>query len=247
MNVRRIVMKKLRTAILVAAFSTISLWAYADPATMPAPPSAEPHPIAKPVGSLVRVLVDVIPANAKYIDYAQLRIQELPDVNHLSNFSGAISNEIAKMAENVPSLGGNLLVLLSQAHGMQVPISQSKRPLILAPTKGAIVVLLFNWEGDGTVTKKETEIQFLINAETKTKPSMTYRIELKSRPEGEPLAFWVYMNISRFVKDALACNAKRISLNSTNDAEYEEVFLPSCDQTLRVSKKHPLLETSIYP
>ena len=233
--------------MLTAAFSTLSLWSYPDPGTLPPPPSAEPHPVSRPAGSPVYVLVDVIPATAKFIDYAQIRIQELPDPNHLSDFSRNISKEIAKMVEGVPSLGGNLLVLLSQAHGVQVPISQSTRPLMLAAKKGAIVALLFSWNGNGTTTKRETEIQFLIDAEPKTKPSMTYRIALESRPEGAPMGFWVYMNISRFVKDALACNANRISLKSTTDSEYEEVYLPSCDQTLKVSTKHPVLETSIYP
>jgi hypothetical protein len=73
-----------------------------------------------------------------------------------------------------------------------------------------------------------------------------YKIELKAGPSGAPKAFWVYANISRFVKDAIGNGFDTVSVRSPEDAAGEDVWLPSCDEPAKVSVSKPELDVTLF-
>jgi hypothetical protein len=78
------------------------------------------------------------------------------------------------------------------------------------------------------------------------KDNLEEEIQLQVNTAGLPLASWTYSNISRFVSDAIAHGLDTISFRSSNDAQTEEVWLPGCDRRLKLSRRKPVLEVTIF-
>jgi hypothetical protein len=109
-----------------------------------------------------------------------------------------------------------------------------------------VTALLFDWDGAAGLSDKERAVRFTTAAPPPGVASIAYKIELKAGPTGVPKAFWVYANISRFVKDAIGNGFDTVSVASSQDPAGEDVWMPACDEPARVSVSKPELDVSLY-
>jgi hypothetical protein len=137
-------------------------------------------------------------------------------------------------------------VLLSHEHGVVVPIRQDERPLILNPGKISITTLLFDWNSPTNLSEDEKRIRFVINGQIEGRSRINYTIGLKLDTTGNPKAGWVYGNISRFVKDAIKFELNTVSISSSKESLSDEVWLPGCDEPLKVALINPELKISVF-
>jgi hypothetical protein len=216
-------------------------------ATLPPPPSIAVNPEAKPAESPVTILVDTIPASAKFVNFAQLALgSRVLEKSHAADVGGHLSKKFEEMTGVARQSGSNLLVVLSQEHGISVKIAQCDRPLVLKTSNAVVTILLFDWDGAPGLSDMEKAVRFTEAAPPPGVPSITYKIELKTAPPGAPLAFWVYANISRFVKDGTGYGFDTVSVRSPEDAAGEDVWLPACDEPVKVSVSKPELDVTLY-
>jgi hypothetical protein len=216
-------------------------------ATPPPPPSFAVHPEAKPPQSPVTFLVNTIPASAKFVNFAQMTLGARPiGESQAADIGRDLSKSFDGMADLARQYGGNLVVVFSQEHGISVPIAQCDRPLVLKTANSVVTALLFDWDGAAGLSDKERAVRFTTAAPPPGVASIAYKIELKAGPTGVPKAFWVYANISRFVKDAIGNGFDTVSVASSQDPAGEDVWMPACDEPARVSVSKPELDVSLY-
>ena len=195
----------------------------------------------------VRVLVNVIPGSAKFVTYAQMRLNGPPIVDGQAGPVGEmLSKQVDQLATLARQKGGNLIVLLSSEHGVAVPISQCERPIILARENPTMTAIVFAWDASAAISEKEERVHFVINAPEPDPPKINYTIGLKVDTAGVTKAYWAYGNISRFVNDAVRHDLDTVSLRSSQDSQCDEVWLPSCDGPLRISLSKPELTVTVF-
>jgi hypothetical protein len=214
---------------------------------MPPPPSVAVNPAPKSQRSLVRFLVDEVPASAKFVAYAQLKMDgRTIDKSHAREVGEGLSKEFERMVDSARQKGANLIVLFSQAHGISAPIAQSERPLMLGSPDPVVTAVLFDWDSSAGLSNKEKAVRFTTEAPPRDKPNIQYKFELKVDTAGITESYWAYANIARFVKDAVDSGYDTVSIGSSQDAVGEDVWLPGCDTPLKVSNAKPELDVTIY-
>lgn len=214
---------------------------------MPAPPSVAINPAPLDAAADIKVMVDAIPASAKYVVHVklgakgnQLKPEEAAD-------TGAnLSQVCEQMQQFARTRGANLVVILGAEHGIEVPIKQTSQLLKLRPNDPSLAMILFRWDNPAPLTAAETHLRFTTQPPPAHTENMNYKINLQAAPPGLEMATWLYGNIARFVNDATHHGFNTVSLRSTRDAKFENVWLPGCDEPVRVSLLKPELDVTIF-
>jgi hypothetical protein len=235
-------------AVAAAAWSDVSPPAKMPPVeSMPPPPSVAMNPAPLDASAEVKVLVNVIPASAKYVIYVdlaskgnQLKPEEAADTGN--NLSGLVE----QLREAAKSRGANLIVVLGAEHGIDVPLKQTPQLLKLRANDPSLVIILFRWDALAPLTPAESRVRFTTQAPPTNGENVSYKISLSLDTAGISKAYWLYGNISRFIADASARGFDTVALRSTNDARFENVWLPGCDEPVRVSLTKPELDVTIF-
>ena len=199
-------------------------------------------------------LVNVIPASAKFAQYLTLNPQHPTMTPDEAVATGKnLEQALPQLRQAAQKFGANLIVLLGSEHGIAVPIGGLARPLVLRGDNPVITAVLFRWAGAPSPTDSEKSVHFTTSPVPDDKQlkgdtvmKINYSISLKSAPPGTELGTWVYLNISRFVADAVHHDFDTISLRSTDDPSFQNVWLPGCDAPLKVSRKNPELDVTIF-
>jgi len=200
------------------------------------------------------VMADTIPARAAFPTFVKLN----PKNPTMKPEEAAATGQ--NLAQAIPQLhalaqqhGANLVVLIGAEHGISVPIEGVRRPLVILPDGPTVTAVFFRWDGAPSPTDSEKAIRFTTNPAPSDKylPGDTIKkisenIGLKSAPANSDLATWVYLNLPRFVSDAIRYEFDTISIASTADASFQTVWLPGCDQPLKVSTTKPNLSVTIF-
>ncbi len=216
-------------------------------ARLPPPPSIAINPATIPASVPVIFSVDIIPAEAKYVIYAQLKLGgHTIDQSNAREAGTVLSGLFAKLAVSARERGANLIVLLSPEHGIAVPIEQCDRALILRAVDPTATAVFFRWNPATGISERERQIRFSTSPPPKTGKSIHDSISLEINTAGVTKSYWTYANIARFVQEATAHGFDTIAMRSTNDSEFEEVWLPGCDEPLKVSTKKPELDVTLY-
>jgi hypothetical protein len=236
-------MKSLRLIPLLLG----AVLAIASSDALPTPSSDSASPVAADLTVPVRFLVDVIPAEAKYVIYGQINLKGLV----LSEANSAeVGNKLTNTCPGFVALarqrGANLVVFLSNETGIEIHVKPLDRPLILRAHDPVVTAILFQWAAAGKVDEKERSIRFTTTVPDHPTPSISYKIELKTDTAGITKSFWLYGNISRFVKDAVTHGFDTVAIRSSEDTATEDVWLPGCDEPLKVSLGHPVLDVLIF-
>jgi hypothetical protein len=218
-----------------------------DPASLPPPPSVAVNPSPKSPREKVRVLVDTIPAQARYVREANAPMNgvTIPPGQERA-FGKSLSHGIDQLIELARQAGANTVVLLSHGRGSAIPIEQSKDPLLLTPDAPRLSAILFDWAPTLRLTDKEKRVRFGIDMLPAGKDRIQQTITMELNTAGATMATWAYGNISRFAKEAVTHDLDAVSLRSSRDVQAEDVWLPGCDQPLKISRTKPTLEVTIF-
>jgi len=249
-------MKPLLLSLVVIVLCAGRAAADQDISKLPPPPSVAMNPAPKPAGSEVRFLVDVIPAEAKYVVYAQMKMNGLTvEPSQVPQISAGISGSLDRMPDFARKNGANLIVLLSQQHGIPVPIRQADQPLMLKRENPVVTVIFFDWNPALVLSEKEKKIRFVTGpvlpaavhaGDSHTVVSMHYTLVLKMNTASIDKSYWAYSNMSRFVKDAVDHGLDTVALRSSDDFLAQEVWLPASDSPIKVSMSKPVLDVTIF-
>ena len=110
-----------------------------------------------------------------------------------------------------------------------------------------LVAVFYKMSSGRKASQKEKSVCFTTSTlERAEGVAVDMNIEQISDTAGVTLSYWVYMNLPRFVAEASAKHYETITIESSRDADCEEVWLPGCDTPLRISRKKPLIQCSIY-
>ena len=202
----------------------------------------------------VTFLVNVIPASARFAQYLTLNPQHPTMAPGEAAATGKnLEGALPQLRQAAQKFGANLVVLLGSEHGIPVPISGLNPPLVLRGDNPVITALLFRWPGAPSPTDSEKSIHFTTTPAPDDKPlhgdtvtKIHYSISLKAPAPGGELGTWVYLNLSRFVADAIHHDFDTVSLQPTADPSFQNVWLPGCDAPLKVSRTNPELSVTIF-
>jgi hypothetical protein len=240
------VLRTTARVLLGLAFAFEAAAEMPDPATLSNPPSVAIDPRPKPRVEPVRVLVDTIPAKARFVTVARASLGAKIRRGMESAIGKALSESIDQLIEQARQAGANTIVLLSTGHGRAVPISHSDVPLVLDPDHPSLAAILFDCDATLQLTEAEKHVQFVIDVLPRGRQAIRYHIDLQLNTAKAPLDYWFYGNISRFVKDAVDHHLDTISLQSSADNATEEVWLPGNARPLRISKTTPVIGVTIF-
>ena len=226
---------------------------------LPPPPSIALNATPRPAGSEIRFLVDVIPASAKFVVYGQMSLNGLTvDESRAAEIGAGISGAIERTTDYAREKGANLIVLLSQQHGVSVPIRQAGQPLVLRRHNPVVTLVYFTWDAAGGLSEGEKRIRFFAGEpfppaapappaggpRQATQIHCTISLEVNTARVSK--SYWTYSNISRFVEIAVANGFDTIALKSPGGLVSEDVWLPSCDAPVRISRARPELDVTIF-
>jgi len=150
--------------------------------------------------------------------------------------------------------GANLVVLLGSDHGIPVPIAQANAYLMVRPNNPVVTALLLHYDDTRAISTAEQHVRVttLPPPPDKDLPVIGrvqkahVSIPLQYITPGLPLDHWVYSNLLRFYAIAAKMGFDTISILSTKDPAFHEVWLPHCDKPLKVSIASPKLDVTIY-
>jgi hypothetical protein len=207
-------------------------------------------------GPGLRYLVNTVPADARYVIYAQMNLSGLTIAEgDVPQVSANLSASLDGMPGFARPRGANLIVILTQAHGIPVPVRQVSQPLVLRRTDPVVTLLLFDWDPAKGLGAGERRVRFYAGNGPQPAPptgtvlaptSINMSITLKSAPDHENLATWAYLNLTRFVKEAAARGFDSIVIKSSGDPVADDVWLPGCDEPVRISGTRPELNVTAY-
>lgn len=226
---------------------SIALAQPADSQSPRPPPSVALN--AEPVSTSAKVVlqVDTIPVDAKYVIYAEVNLKGLTiepkDIAEVSDHLTQTCDQLAGMARQ---RGANLVVLLSNAHGADLRLRQCSQPLRLRSKDPRVLAILFQSASAQAGIESDSVVHFSTTMPPPATKGVSYTIGLQQDTAGITKAYWVYSNIARFVADADKYGLDTVALKSTSDEKYEEVPLPGCDESLRISTTKPELTAVIY-
>ena len=138
------------------------------------------------------------------------------------------------------------MILFSNEHGVDIPIRQCASPLRLRSRDPRIVAVLFQSAQAAEPGNLAPRVRFTTRLAGTPKENIGYKITLAKDTAGVTRAYWTYGNIARFVADALERGLDTVTIKSTTDAPSEEVWLPGCDDPVRISLTHSVLDVTIY-
>ena len=239
-------MRRLRSTVLLLAITYAGYGTIPDPKTLPAPPSVAINPSPLEANARIEMQVDAIPADAKYVIYAELKLDGLTiDNENVASVGQELSRILGDTFKLAKERGANLIVLLSNEHGIDVTISHCQQTLRLRPKDPVLTAILFQSKSLGSKRPEARKVRFTTTVPDAEGDRIRYKISLAQDTAGVTKAYWTYGNISRFVSDALEHDFDTIALQSTSDAQYENVSLPGCDDPLRISLGKPELIVTI--
>lgn len=240
-------MRRRILTLLLSVIATVGYAALPDPKTLPQPPSVaiNPAPLAK--NELLAMTVDTIPPDAKYVVYAELKLTGLTiDQTNVASVGEQLSHILTQIENLAKERGGNLAVILSNEHGIDIRLQQCAEPLRLRAVNPVVTVILFATKSGFVQTPGRTRPRFTTKVPDGKYASVHYVISLKMDTAGVTKAYWTYGNIARFVSDAMKYGMDTIAIRSTTDEHYEEVNLPGCDEPVRISTTDPKLDVTIF-
>lgn len=193
------------------------------------------------------VVVNSVPGDARFVNYAIIDwrgITITPET--LKEFGDAVSKATRQGSEIASNAGADLVVLITPESGVIVPSSISGAEIRLRK-KDPVLVAVFYKMKPGRKVPRESAVRFTTTPFPETEGvSVDFKITRTVDTAGVTLSYWVYMNLPRFVTEANLRKFDTITIKSSDDPDSEEVWLPGCDVPLRVSKKKPVIECSIY-
>lgn len=237
---------------VILALSCVSLLAAADKApdahSLPAPPSVALNVAPLQESDDVRVLVNVIPATAKYVIFADLKSERTSlDPSEADKVGAGLSQTFEELRNVARERGANLIVVLGSERGIAVPLRQAAQPLVLRPNDPSVTVILFQWDEAHPPSQAELGVRFTTHVPASVAgTSSRYTISLARDTTGQPKSAWVYTNISRFVADAVKGGFDTVAVSSTTDPKFDTVWLPGCDDPVRISLTKPELNVLLY-
>ncbi len=206
--------------------------------------------------SEVRFLVNTVPAEAKYVIYAQMNLSGLTIAeSDVPQVSANLSTTLDGMPDFARKQGANLIVILTQAHGIAVPVRQVPQPLVLLRQNPVVTLLLFDWDGTKGLRAGEKRMRFYARKGPQPAPptgtvlvptSINMSITLKVAPAQANKATWAYLNFPRFVREAVARGFDSVVIKSSADQVGDDVWLPGCDEPVRISNAVPELNVMAY-
>jgi len=149
----------------------------------------------------------------------------------------------------------NLIVILTQAHGIAVPVRQVSQPLVLRRQNPVVTLLFFDWNPTKALSEREKGVRYFAEKGPQPAPptgtvlvptSINMSITLKVAPAQANMAPWAYLNFSRFVREAVARGFDSVVIKSSADHIGDDVWLPGCDNPVRISTATPELNVKAY-
>ncbi|HVU23306.1 MAG TPA: hypothetical protein VHE13_04215 [Opitutus sp.] len=194
------------------------------------------------------IVSNTIPGGAKFLNYGTVDWKgRMVDAGNVNEFGDAVSHAALESKSAATKAGANLVVLVSPESGTIVPQTVLPGEVRLREHDPVLVALFLKvpdrWtpRSDGARIRYATRMQEISGYQ-----SIDYKIEKVADSAGVSLAFWVYLNLPRFVAEAVANRYDTITIRSSKDADCEEVWLPGCDLPLRISRKNPVIDCTIY-
>jgi hypothetical protein len=167
------------------------------------------------------------------------------DAQHATQTGAELSETFKQLFGIAREKGANLIVLFSNENGVDIPIRQCGTSLRLGATNPVITAVLFQCDPrvDFTACPK---IKFSTKPAPKDVDQISYTIDLMKDTAGISKSYWTYGNIARFVADAVSNKMDTIVLEHSTDEKCEDVWLPGCDQPVRISLEKPKLVVKIF-
>lgn len=194
------------------------------------------------------VVVNSLPGDARFVNYAAIDwkgITITPET--LKEFGDAVSRATQQGSEIASRAGADLVVLIVPESGVIVPSGVGDEEIRLRKKDPVLVAVFYKMKSGRKATSEESAVRFTTTLFPKTEGrSVDFKVTRVADTAGVTLSYWVYMNLPRFVAEATQGNFDTITIKSSADPDSEEVWLPGCDTPLRVSKKKPVIECSIY-
>ena len=239
-------MRFLLCLILLAATASASVQETTAQGLPPPPPSIalSPAPLSKEAS--VALVVDTIPPTAKYVTHAQMKLDGVTlDPQHAAEAGAGLSEAFAQLFELARAQGANLIVLFSNERGVDLPIRECATPLRLRAMNPIVTAVLFHCETN-VESQPPPSVRFTTKQIQGATERIRYSVDLVKDTAGISKAYWTYANISRFVADACEHHFDTVTVENTDDAQFEEVCLPGCDEPVRISRSQPKLAVTIY-
>ena len=196
----------------------------------------------------VDIVVNSIPGDARFVDYAAADWKGatiVPDA--LQEIGDAVSSATEDVKPVAAGAGGDLIVLISPANGVLVPQRVVQEKLRLRKNDPILVAVFYKMKSGRKASSEESAIRFTTVEVAKAEgASVNMKIDQVANTSGATLSYWVYMNLPRFVAEAASKHLDTITIESSRDADCEEVWLPGCDTPLLISKSNPLINCSFY-
>lgn len=196
----------------------------------------------------VDVVVNSVPGDARFVNYGAIDWKGAPNVSaSLTEFTAAVSKSTMQVRNVASRAGADLVVLICPQTGVVIPQSVVRHVVRLREKDPVLVAAFYKMNAGRKASPQEESVCFTTTLLARTQGvSVDMKIERGVDTAGVTLSYWVYMNLPRFVAEAAEKHLDTITIKSSEDAECEDVWLPGCDDPLRVSKKKPLIDCSIY-
>jgi hypothetical protein len=194
------------------------------------------------------IVVNAIPGDAQFVNYGAIDWKGATIVpDGLKDISEAVSSATEQAKTVASGAGADLVVIISPQTGVIIPQRIVQEEIRLRQKDPILVAVFYKMKSGRKASPEEQGIRFTTTALPKTeRGSIDLKIERVADTADVTLSYWVYLNLPRFVAEASKQHFDTIMIKSSEDADCEDVWLPGCDAPLRISKKRPLIECSIY-
>lgn len=194
----------------------------------------------------VLITVDQIPSSGVFQNYGVLDWEGV-DLNQvdLDQFkSEAIDESLSGLVPMVQDSGSNYIVLFSNGskERKEFKIEGVTNPLLLDTQSPKLIAI---WFKDAKAGSGHAFIPFVSKEPEKPNGSIDFDISLEVNSAGVSLSHWVYLNLPKFMSEAVKIEASSIFIESTSDVDFEEVWLPQLETPIKLSKTNPKLHVEI--
>ncbi len=154
----------------------------------------------------------------------------------------AIIGSIPQIVQMANQSDCNRIVLFSNGSNdrKEFHIPGISTPLLLDTKNPKLIALWYKKSG-----RKSAFIPFVAVRPQATNGSIDFDTSMIENTANVNHSYWLYLNLSKLMKEAVDNNASSIYIESTEDTNYEEVWLPQLDTPIRISKKDPKLHAEI--
>jgi len=196
----------------------------------------------------IDVVVNAIPGSAQFVNYGVIDWKGATITSDaLHDVSVAVSSATEQIKGVASKAGADLIVLIAPEHGVLVSQSVTSDEFRMRKEDPVLVAVFYKMGLGRGPTTEDRSVHFTTVALKKAAAeSVKMKIEQVKDTAGVTLSYWVYLNLPRFIAEAVAKGFDTVTIESSKDADCEEVWLPGCDVPLRISKEKPVIQCSIY-